>query len=102
VQITITIKYRECTAHIFTLSSKDIGDVVCSFSAGSIVVPGVTPQILKDLLATVTGGQLLNQLLQFVDHLLHIGGLHGKSFLVYKQYIEKSLTNCRYLYLKLN
>ena len=54
------------------ISGKDIVDAVRSFPAGSAGGPdGITPQHLKDLLATVTDGQ---QLYQLVNLLLN-GGL---------------------------
>ena len=54
---------------------KNIVDAVRSFPAGSAGGPdGITPQHLKDLLATVTDGQLLHQLVQLVNLLLN-GGL---------------------------
>ena len=57
------------------ISNKDIVDAVRSFPAGSAGGPdGITPQHLKDLLAAATDDQLLNQLVQLVNLLLH-GGL---------------------------
>ena len=57
------------------MSDTDIINAVRSFPAGSAGGPdGITPQHLKDLLATVTDGRLLNQLVQFINLLLN-GGL---------------------------
>ena len=57
------------------ISDKNIVDAVRSFPAGSAGGPdGTTPQHLKHLLATVTDGQLLHQLVQLVNLLLN-GGL---------------------------
>ena len=57
------------------ISDKDILNAVRSFPAGSAGGPdGITPQHLKDLLATVTDDQLLHHLVQLVNLLLK-GGL---------------------------
>ena len=57
------------------MSDRDIINAVRSFPAGSAGGPdGITPQHLKDILATVTDDRLLNQLVQFENLLLN-GGL---------------------------